>query len=144
MPLPSSTPNLEPFNDPAWIWALKLGWFRSLVHIEKGECRLVSRTGHVYKSFDPLRASQLRELKVKEAILDGEALWLDAEGRSILNPLLFTRRLTTHRASIQPSWHGYTWSMSVSWRESKCGYAQGCPLLSCWPLLPQPLKALSP
>ena len=79
----------EPFNDPEWIFELKLDGFRALAYIEGGACRLVSRTGHVYKTFDPLRASLLKELKVKEAILDGEIVCLDEEGRSLFNPLLF-------------------------------------------------------
>ena len=95
MPLPALRPQPlvripEPFNDPAWLWELKLDGFRSLAFIENGQCRLVSRNGHVYKRFDPLRASPLRELKVKDAILDGEVVCLDAEGRSIFNRLLFS------------------------------------------------------
>ena len=39
----------EPFNDPAWIFELKLDGFRALAYMENGQCRLVSRTGHVYK-----------------------------------------------------------------------------------------------
>lgn len=31
-----------PFNDPAWIWELKLDGFRALAYIEKGESRLVT------------------------------------------------------------------------------------------------------
>jgi len=45
-----------------------------LAYIEQGQCRLVSRTGHVYRTFDPLRASLLKELNVQDAILDGEVV----------------------------------------------------------------------
>lgn len=88
MPLPLIRPQPlvripEPFNDPAWIWELKLDGFRALAYIENRECRLVSRNGYVYNTFDPLRASLLRELKVKDAILDGELVCHAAQGRSL-------------------------------------------------------------
>ena len=97
MPLPLISPQPlvripEPFNDPAWLWELKLDGFRAFAYIEHGECRLVSRTGHVYRTFDGLRAGLLQELHVNGAILDGEIVCLDAEGRSLFNPLLFRRR----------------------------------------------------
>jgi len=47
--------------------------------------------GHAYRTFDRLRASLARELKVRSAILDGEIVCLDDEGRSHFNPLLFRR-----------------------------------------------------
>lgn len=81
----------DPFNDPAWIFELKLDGFRALAYIEHGQCRLVSRNGYSYKSFDPLRAVLVTELKLKDAILDGEIVCLDEEGRSLFNPLLFRR-----------------------------------------------------
>jgi bifunctional non-homologous end joining protein LigD len=96
MPLPLVRPQPlvripEPFNDPEWIFELKLDGFRALAYIENQECRLVSRNGYVYKTFDPLRAGLVRELKVNDAILDGEIVCLDEDGKSIFNPLLFRR-----------------------------------------------------
>jgi bifunctional non-homologous end joining protein LigD len=81
----------EPFNDPAWIWELKLEGFRALAYLEDGECRLLSRNGHTFKRFDLLRASLGRQLKMKDGILDGEIVCLDEEGRSLFNALLFRR-----------------------------------------------------
>ena len=48
---------------------------KALALIESGSCRLVSRNGHVYKSFPCLRAS-LAQLG-HETILDGEIVCLD-------------------------------------------------------------------
>jgi bifunctional non-homologous end joining protein LigD len=67
MPLPTVRPQPlvripAPFNDPAWIWELKLDGFRSLAYFEGRDCRLVSRNGHTYRTFDRLRASMSREL----------------------------------------------------------------------------------
>jgi bifunctional non-homologous end joining protein LigD len=81
----------EPFNDPDWIFELKFDGFRALAYVEDRECRLISRNAHSYKTFDPLRAALLKELKVKSAILDGEIVYLDPEGKSQFNPLLFRR-----------------------------------------------------
>ena len=98
MPLPARRPQPlvripEAFNDPAWLWELKLDGFRALAYVEGGVCRLVSRHGHTYRSFDPLRAGLGRDLRVKDAILDGsEIVCLDAEGRSLINPLLSRRQ----------------------------------------------------
>jgi bifunctional non-homologous end joining protein LigD len=50
----------------------------------------VSRRRNSYKSFQPLRDS-LGKLKVKNAVLDGELVCLDTEGRSIFNEPLFRR-----------------------------------------------------
>ena len=68
------------------------------MYIEDGECRLVSRNGHTYRSFDPLRAGVVGALKVKDAILDGEIVCLDAEGRPLFNRLLFRRQTPVYAA----------------------------------------------
>jgi len=81
----------EPFDDPAWLWELKLDGFRALAYIENRECRLLSRNGHVFRRFDPLRSALPGEVAAKSAILDGEIVWLDDEGRSRFTPLLFRR-----------------------------------------------------
>jgi len=79
-----------PFNDPDFIFELKVDGFRALAYIDDGVCELVSRRRNPYKSFREL-ANSLRQLKVKNAIIDGELACLDSEGRSIFNELLFRR-----------------------------------------------------
>jgi bifunctional non-homologous end joining protein LigD len=69
----------EPFDSPDWLYELKYDGFRALALIESGSCRLVSRNGHVYKSFPGLRAS-LAQLG-HEAILDGEIVCPNQDGR---------------------------------------------------------------
>jgi bifunctional non-homologous end joining protein LigD len=80
-----------PFDDPNFLFELKHDGFRALAYISDGKCELVSRRRNSYKSFQPLRDS-LRKLKVKNAVLDGELICVDSEGRSIFNELLFRRR----------------------------------------------------
>jgi bifunctional non-homologous end joining protein LigD len=79
-----------PFNDPDFIFELKVDGFRSLAYIDDGVCELVSRRRNPYKSFREL-ANSLGQLKVKNAIIDGELACLDSEGRSIFNELMFRR-----------------------------------------------------
>jgi hypothetical protein len=62
----------------------------SFTFIEDGRCSLVSRKKNHYKSFESLR-SALTGLKVTDAILDGEIVCLDSEGRSQFNQLLYRR-----------------------------------------------------
>jgi bifunctional non-homologous end joining protein LigD len=50
----------------------------------------VSRRRNAYKSFGELR-SHLAAMKVKNAVIDGELVCLDSEGRSIFNELLLRK-----------------------------------------------------
>jgi bifunctional non-homologous end joining protein LigD len=80
----------QPFDDRDFLFELKHDGFRALAHIWEGKCELVSRRRNVYKSFQELR-DNLAKLKVKNAVIDGELVCLDEEGRSIFNELLFRR-----------------------------------------------------
>jgi bifunctional non-homologous end joining protein LigD len=79
-----------PFNDPDFVFELKVDGFRGLAYIDDGVCELVSRRRNRYKSFKELQNS-LGKLRVKNAIIDGEIACVDDEGRSIFNELLFRR-----------------------------------------------------
>jgi bifunctional non-homologous end joining protein LigD len=79
-----------PFDDPDFLFELKHDGFRALAHIWDGNCELISRRRNSYKSFQSLR-DNLSKLKVKNAVIDGEIVCLDAEGGSIFNELLFRR-----------------------------------------------------
>ena len=78
----------EPFDSDDWLFELKHDGFRCLAYLADGECKLVSRNRNVFKTFKPLEATLARTLKVKNAILDGELICLDAQGRSIFKTLL--------------------------------------------------------
>ena len=77
----------EPFDHPDFLFELKHDGFRALAHIWDGNCELISRKRNAYKSFQDLR-DNLAKLKVQNAVIDGEIVCLDAEGRSIFNDLL--------------------------------------------------------
>ena len=80
----------QPFNHPDFLFELKQDGFRALAYISDGHCELVSRRRNSYKSFRELR-SHLAGLKVKNAVIDGELVCLDSEGRSIFNELLLRK-----------------------------------------------------
>jgi bifunctional non-homologous end joining protein LigD len=55
-----------------------------------GRCDLVSRRKNHYKSFESLKTA-MAKLKAMNAILDGEIVSLDGDGRSQFNQLLYRR-----------------------------------------------------
>ena len=79
-----------PFDNPDFVFELKYDGFRSLAYIADGRCSLVSLHKTYYQSFDSLKTA-LAQLKAKTAILDGELVCLDSEGRSRFNLLLRRR-----------------------------------------------------
>jgi len=87
----------QPFDDPNFLFELKQDGFRALAHFWDGKCELVSRRRNAYKSFNELREN-LAKLKVQNAVIDGEIVCLDDEGRSIFNELLFRRGCPTFYA----------------------------------------------
>jgi bifunctional non-homologous end joining protein LigD len=81
----------EPFNNPDWIFELKLDGFRALAHIEGHRCRLISRRGHQFKNWRYLEVELAHAVRCESAILDGEVVCLDDDGRSNFHKLLFRR-----------------------------------------------------
>ncbi len=85
--MPSSIePNLatlidKPFSDPGWIFELKWDGMRLLAWIRNGRCELRSRNARVVTSQFPELAVLPERLVAKQAIVDGEAVVLDASGR---------------------------------------------------------------
>jgi bifunctional non-homologous end joining protein LigD len=68
------------FESAEWVYELKHDGFRALAYIAEGHCRLISRRGNVMKRFNDLSGSIAKELKVTDAILDGEIVALDGDG----------------------------------------------------------------
>jgi bifunctional non-homologous end joining protein LigD len=79
-----------PFNHPDWLFEIKWDGFRSLVRVEHGNCRLISRNGNEFKSFSALNDAIAEQLRVS-AVLDGEIVSLDDNGRPQFRDLLFRR-----------------------------------------------------
>ena len=71
----------EPFDDPDWIFEVKWDGYRAVAEIRDGAVSLYSRNGISFnKKFSPV-AESLREFRF-DAVLDGEIVVLDDQGRS--------------------------------------------------------------
>jgi len=72
----------KPFDDPEWLFEIKWDGYRAVSFIEDGKVRLVSRNQNDLTGEFP----ELRELpkliRAKTAILDGEVVALDEQGRA--------------------------------------------------------------
>ena len=75
------TPRREPFNDPAWLFEPKYDGYRGLLYVTRQGCWFRSKRENILRRFDHLCYWVREALPVKEAILDGEVVALDSEGR---------------------------------------------------------------
>ena len=81
----------EAFDHPEWIWEPKIDGFRALAHVRGHHCALISRNGHTFKSWPHLNEEIAHAVRANDAILDGEIVCLDADGRANFKNLLFRR-----------------------------------------------------
>ena len=79
------------FDDPDWIYELKMDGFRALAIVEHGRAHLFSRNGHPFASFSALAESISDSLSNVRAVIDGEICSLDRRGRPQFKNLLFRR-----------------------------------------------------
>jgi bifunctional non-homologous end joining protein LigD len=77
-----ATPSEKPFNDPAWLFEIKWDGYRAIAFIQNKTVRLVSRNQNDLTNQYPELAVLPTQLQAATAILDGEIVALDAEGRS--------------------------------------------------------------
>jgi bifunctional non-homologous end joining protein LigD len=82
----------SPFDSGDFIFELKIDGFRSLAYVENGQCDLVSRNGNTFRNIKDLANWIGENLRVENAVLDGEIACVDDSGRSVFNDLLFRRR----------------------------------------------------
>src|SRR5205814_7595352 len=70
----------DPFTDPNWIFETKWDGFRSVCFLKNGKARFVSRNQIEMTPQYPELANIGKQVRAKEAILDGEICALDAAG----------------------------------------------------------------
>jgi bifunctional non-homologous end joining protein LigD len=97
------TAHPDPFNDPAWLFEPKHDGYRGLLYVTRQGCWVRSKRGNVLERFQELCYRVREELPVKEAILDGEVVALDGEGRQNFKALL-TGRGNLHYAAFDALW----------------------------------------
>jgi bifunctional non-homologous end joining protein LigD len=71
----------DPFDDPDWIFEIKLDGYRAVAEIEDGKVRLYSRNKISFNKRFAAIAHSLASLAV-DAVVDGEIVALDDHGRS--------------------------------------------------------------
>ena len=71
----------KPFDNPEWLFEIKWDGYRAIAFIDDGEVRLVSRNQNDLSEQFPELAPLPKFVKARRAILDGEIVALDDEGR---------------------------------------------------------------
>ncbi|HEY2460781.1 MAG TPA: DNA ligase D [Candidatus Acidoferrum sp.] len=77
----------KPFSDAKWLFEIKWDGVRALAFVEDGKTRLVARSGRDVTEEYPEFKNLAGSLAAKSAILDGEIVTLDAQGRSNFHKL---------------------------------------------------------
>jgi bifunctional non-homologous end joining protein LigD len=72
----------KPFDDPDWLFEIKWDGYRAITFIENGKVRLVSRNQNELTARYPELKDMPDFIKAKTAILDGEVVALDVDGRA--------------------------------------------------------------
>ena len=81
----------EPFDDPAFVFENKWDGFRALAFVTNTGATLVSRNGNPFRRFAPLATGLRSVLGARDAVIDGEVVCLDGDGRPQFRELLFSR-----------------------------------------------------
>jgi bifunctional non-homologous end joining protein LigD len=76
-----ATPIAKAFDGPEWLFEIKWDGYRAVAFIEDGRVRLVSRSQNDLTAQFPELGSLPQSVKAQRAILDGEIVALDEEGR---------------------------------------------------------------
>ena len=88
----------KPFDDPEWLFEIKWDGYRAIAFIEDGKVRLVSRNQNELTGRYPELKDLPEFVKANTAILDGEVVALDAEGRASFS-------LMQQRTGFRPGGH---------------------------------------
>ncbi len=107
-PMPSSIhPMLasvveKPFDDPDWLFEIKWDGYRAIAFVENNGVRLVSRNQNDLTPRYPELGELPKFLNAKTAILDGEVVVLDDEGRSSFSLMQQRTGIRAHGRQATP------------------------------------------
>ncbi|PYX55269.1 MAG: hypothetical protein DMG73_17715 [Acidobacteria bacterium] len=93
-----ATPITKPFDDPQWLFEIKWDGYRAVAFINDHNLRLVSRNQNELTSQYPELRTLPGLVKAKKAVLDGEIVALDEEGRPSFS-------LMQQRTGFRPGGH---------------------------------------
>jgi len=72
----------EPFDDDQWLFEIKWDGYRAVAFVDDGKVRLVSRNQNDLTREYPELGGLARQLQARTAVLDGEIVALDEQGRA--------------------------------------------------------------
>ena len=78
----------DAFDDADWVFELKHDGFRALAYVDAARCWLVSRNQHRFDEFNALARAIAKVVADRRAVIDGEIVCLDADGRPQFYELL--------------------------------------------------------
>jgi bifunctional non-homologous end joining protein LigD len=87
-----------------WLHEIKFDGYRILAFIKSGKVTLRTRNGLDYTAKFPQVATALGKLKVDTAVLDGEVVVLDQEGRSDFQGL---QAMLKHKTKVTPVYYAF-------------------------------------
>ncbi len=94
-------PRPAAFDDPAWLWELKLDGFRLLAGKQGGQVRLMLRRGRDATGLFPEVVEAFEAVPHPDFVVDGELVIQDASGHPIFQQLLKRSTLTSAREIAQ-------------------------------------------
>jgi len=94
----------HPPKGDQWIHEIKFDGYRLLAYVKSGNVELITRNGHDWTDKFRGIARSLEDLKVDSAIIDGEAVVLDAEGRSDFQAL---QAMLKDKEKAQPVFYAF-------------------------------------
>jgi bifunctional non-homologous end joining protein LigD len=92
----------KPFDDPAWLFEIKWDGYRALSFIQAGKVRLVSRNQNDLTPQYPELHELAKFVKAETAIVDGEIVALDEQGRASFSLMQQRTGLREHGRRAAP------------------------------------------
>ena len=78
----------DPFDDPDWLFEPKYDGFRGILYSSAGDCQLRSRRDFQFDRFGDLCSRIAGVLGARDAILDGEVVALNRQGKPVFRDLM--------------------------------------------------------
>jgi len=92
----------KPFDDPNWLFEIKWDGYRAVAFIENGGVRLVSRNQNDLSGRYPELQELPKFVNAKSAILDGEVVVLDEQGRPSFSLMQQRTGIRSHGRQAAP------------------------------------------
>ena len=108
-PMPAAiTPMLasiaeEPFDNPEWVFEIKWDGYRAVAFLENGKVRLVSRNQNDLTARYPELKVLAEQIRGKNAIVDGEVVVLDENGRPSFSLMQQRTGIRAHGRQAAPN-----------------------------------------